>query len=142
MVKDIRAGEIDIRAGEMDFHVHVVRGCGRINVQHRFVMRVVDEPADAICSYHACFGNLPLQIGGASDGRKIDMVEAMSKIGNYIELTTAWLRIRNRSEDESVIASATCQCISPAAADNDVTIYLIGAVNKRGDFRAHGERRR
>ncbi len=107
MVKDIRAGEIDIRAGEMDFHIHVVRGCGRINVQHRFVMRVVDEPADAICSDHARFGNLPLQVGSAGNGREVDMIRVMSEIGDRIEVSGARLRICDRFEDEGVIAGTS-----------------------------------
>ena len=55
-------------------------------------MRVVDEPADAVCIDHAGFGNLPLHVGRAGNGRQIDMVGVVSEIGDRVEMAGAGLR--------------------------------------------------
>src|SRR5262249_23844644 len=107
MVEDIRAGEIDVRPGKMDFHIHVVRRGARINVQQGFVVRVVNEPADAICGHSVRLGNQSLHIGRAGDGREVDMIRVMSEIGDRIEMPGARLRICHRLEYEGVIAGAS-----------------------------------
>ena len=48
VVEDIRPGEVDVRAGQVDFHIDVVRRRGRVDVNDRFIVRVVHEPADAV----------------------------------------------------------------------------------------------
>ena len=74
MVKYVRAGEVDVRPGQVDFHIHVVRRCGRIDVYDRFIVRVVDEPADAVCGYSAGCDDGPLNKGRARNGRSVDMI--------------------------------------------------------------------
>ena len=63
MVEYIRSGKIDVRSGKMDLHVNMVRRGARVDIQHGFVVRVVDIPADAIGGYGIGFGDLPLHMG-------------------------------------------------------------------------------
>ena len=38
MMKDVASAQVDVRAGQVDFHVHVVRGVGCIDVDDRLVV--------------------------------------------------------------------------------------------------------
>src|SRR5262245_49134400 len=93
VVKDIRAGEVDVRSGEVNLHIHVVRCRRRVDVEHRLVVFVVDKPADAVRSNSVRLGDLSLHITGAENGREVDMVAARRKVGDSVEMTSAWLRI-------------------------------------------------
>ena len=90
-MKDVRASEIDIGPSEMDFHIHVVRRRGRIDVKNRFIVRVVDKPADTVCVHSVGLGDRPLNIGRAGNGRNVDMICVMREVGDRIELAGAGL---------------------------------------------------
>ena len=68
VVQDIRAGEVDVRAGQVDFHVHVVRCPGRIDVKERFIVGVIYEPADTVGVDGVGCIDQTLNIGRARNG--------------------------------------------------------------------------
>lgn len=74
VVKDVRAGEVDICSGQVDFHINVIGRRSRIDIEDRFIVRVVDEPTDAFCVHSVGRADDPLNIGRARNGCKVDMI--------------------------------------------------------------------
>ena len=109
VVEDIRPGEVDVRAGQVDFHVDVVRRRGRVDVNDRFIMRVVHEPADAVGLDRIGRSDLALDVGQSQNLRKIDVIRVVREIGDRVGLTVAWRRIRGGFEYESIVAAAAGQ---------------------------------
>ena len=91
VVKNIRPGEVDVRAGQVDFHIQVVRRCGRIDVNDRLIVFVVHEPTDAVGIYCISRSDLSLDIRQPQDLRQIDVIRIVCEVGDGGKLAGARL---------------------------------------------------
>src|SRR6185369_13397889 len=104
----------------MDFHIDVVCCRGRVDVNDRLIVRVVYEPADAVCRNRVRHTDYALHIGCAYDRREINSICASKEIGDRVGMAGTWLRIRDGLEDESIIAAATLYRNAASAANEGV----------------------
>jgi len=85
-MKDVASGQVDVRAGKVDFHVHVVGGIARVNINNRLVVHAVDKPADAVSISRTRGVDRALHRIRASNGRQVDVIGVVRKIRNRIEI--------------------------------------------------------
>ena len=101
-MKDVASGQVDVRAGKVDFHVHVVGGIARVNINNRLVVHAVDKPADAVSISRTRGVDRALHRIRASNGRQVDVIGVVRKIRNRIEISGTRLRVGDRLKHKSV----------------------------------------